>query len=140
LLPPEGPPRPIDLVREGAERIGSLRDLMQPGDYAVEVRAEQDGELLGNARARFLVFEQDLELDNPGADAAVMQSLAAMTGGESLAPELLPELIERLLESTDELIVERQTKRSLWDGWPPLLAVVALLGAEWWLRKRWGLV
>jgi len=140
LIPPEGPPRPVELVREGAERIGSLRDLQQPGDYAIEIRAQQDGELLGNARARFLVFEQDLELDNPGADAAVMQSLAAMTAGESLAPELLPELIERLLKSTDELIVERQTKRSLWDGWPLLLAIVALLGVEWWLRKRWGLV
>jgi len=140
LLGPDGTTTPVDLVREGARRLGSIRDLKAPGDYIVEVTARLEGQPLGSARARFLVFEQDLELESPGADAATMQSLAAMTGGESLAPELLPELIERLLEQTEDLIVERQTKQTLWDGWWVLLLIVLLLGVEWWLRKRWGLV
>ena len=46
-----------------------------------------------SARARFLVFRQDLELDNASADAATLESLAAMTGGQSLAPEQLPDLV-----------------------------------------------
>jgi len=120
--------------------VGSIRDAKAAGDYAIEVTATHDGQPLGSSRARFLVFEQDLELDNPGADTATMQSLASLTGGQSLAPEELPALIRRLAAETDELIVERETKRSLWDTWSTFLALVGLLSVEWFLRKRWGLV
>ena len=64
----------------------------RPGDYPIEVTAAEKGKPLGTARARFTVFPQDLELDNASADASAMESLAAMTGGQSLAPEQLPEL------------------------------------------------
>ncbi len=140
LVTPGGNPRPLDLVRQDAEMVGSIRDAKAAGDYAIEVTATHDGQPLGSSRARFLVFEQDLELDNPGADTATMQSLASLTGGRSLAPEELPDLIRRLAAETDELIVERETKRSLWDTWSTFLALVGLLSAEWFLRKRWGLV
>ena len=95
---------------------------------------------MGNARARFLVFQQDLELDNASADAPTMESLAAMTGGQSLAPEQLPELIQRLIVDSRHLDVRQETKKTFWDTWPFFLAIVGLLGLEWYLRKRWGLV
>ena len=83
---------------------------------------------------------QDLELDNASADAATMGSLAAMTGGKSLAPEELRGLIRTLTENTEQLDVQRETKKTFWDTWAFFLTVVALLGVEWYLRKRWGLV
>ncbi|MDY0170216.1 MAG: hypothetical protein RBS80_26975 [Thermoguttaceae bacterium] len=140
LVVPGGAAHPLELARQDAEMLGAVRDAKAPGDYAIEVTATHDGQPLGSSRARFLVFEQDLELDNPGADAATMQSLASLTGGESLAPEELPALIRRLAAETDELLVERETKRSLWDTWSMFLTLVGLLSAEWFLRKRWGLV
>lgn len=140
LIAPDGKAQPLDLVRQDAEMLGAIRNATSPGDYAIEVTATHDGQPLGSARARFLVFEQDLELDNPGADVATMQSLAALTGGESLAPEELSALVRRLAEETDELLVQRETKQSLWDRWPMFLALVGLLSVEWFLRKRWGLV
>ncbi len=140
LLTPDGKAQPLDLVRQDAEMHGAIRDAKTPGDYAIEVTATFDGQPLGSARARFLVLQQDLELDNPGADVATMQSLASLTGGESLAPEELPALVRRLAADTDELLVERETKQSLWDRWSMFLALVGLLSAEWFLRKRWGLV
>jgi len=140
LLAPDGETQPLDLVRQDVEMLGSIRSAKVPGDYAVEVTATHDGQPLGASRARFLVLEQDLELDNPGADAATMQSLASLTGGESFAPEELPELIRRLAAEADELLVEREIKRSLWDTWSVFLALVGLLSVEWFLRKRWGLV
>ncbi len=140
LIGPDGTDQPLDLVRQDAEMQGSIRDAKAAGDYAIEVTAMHDGQPLGSARARFLVFEQDLELDNPGADVVTMQSLASLTGGESLAPEELPALIRRLATETEDLLVERETKRSLWDTWSTFLLLVGLLSAEWFLRKRWGLV
>jgi hypothetical protein len=140
LVAPDGKTQPLDLVRQDAEMLGTIRNAKSPGDYAIEVTATHDGQPLGSARARFLIFEQDLELDNPGADVATMQSLASLTGGESLAPEELPALVRRLAEETDELLVQRETKQSLWDRWSMFLALVGLLTAEWFLRKRWGLV
>ena len=102
---PDGARRPLSLVRQGEQMAGSFRDTQAAGDYAIEVTATQKDQPLGSARARFLVFQQDLELDNAAADAPTMESLAAMTGGQSLAPEQLPELIKRL---TDETQVSRR--------------------------------
>jgi hypothetical protein len=86
------------------------------------------------------VFEQDLELDNAAADAPTMQSLAAMTDGQSLAPEQLPGLITRLTDESQYLDVVQETKKSFWDTWLFFLTMVGLLGLDWYLRKRWGLV
>jgi hypothetical protein len=69
-----------------------------------------------------------------------MESLAAMTGGQSLAPEQLSELIWRLIDETRHLDVQQETKKTFWDTWMFFLALVCLLGVEWYLRKRWGLV
>lgn len=137
---PDGTRRPLTLVRQADQMEGSFRETLAAGDYAIEVKATHDEMPLGDARARFLVFQQDLELDNAAADAASLESLAAMTGGESLAPEQLSELIERLAQNTESLELEQETKEPFWDTWPFFLILVGLLGVEWYLRKRWGLV
>jgi hypothetical protein len=133
-------PKELPLARQGEQMVGSFADTQKDGDYAIEVTATQKEQPLGSARARFLVSKQDVELDNASADAATLGSLAAMTGGKSLAPEELPKLIRSLAENTQQLDVQRETKKTFWDTWPFLLVVVALLGVEWYLRKRWGLV
>jgi len=137
---PDRTRQPLRLVRQGDQMSGSFRPGRTPGDYSIEVTARQNGMALGSARARFLVFEQDLELDNAAADTATLESLAAMTGGKSLAPEQLPKLIEELAQRTEHLEVEQQIKETHWDSWPFFLLLVGLLGVEWYLRKRWGLV
>ena len=137
---PDGKRRPVRLVAGETAITGSFRDAQAAGDYTIRVTAKQEGRVLGTARARFLVFEQDLELDNAAADATVLDNLATMTGGQSLTPEELPDLIERLTQDTETLRVQRETTKTLWDTWSLLLLLVGLLGGEWYLRKRWGLV
>jgi hypothetical protein len=137
---PDGASRARRPVRQGDQTIGSFPDTQAAGDYTIHLTAKQKGEKLGTAKARFLVYEQDLELDNASADPALLESLAAMTGGRALAPEQLPELIERLVEQAKDLEVPQETTKTFWDRWPFFLAIVALLGFEWFLRKRWGLV
>jgi hypothetical protein len=140
ILLPDESRRPVSLSRQGDHWVGSFFETQSAGDYTVMVTARQGGELLGEAKARFLVDEQDLELDNAVAERGVLDSLAAMTGGKSLAPEQLPGLLEDLKKVPEELQIETQTKQPLWDQWPLFLLLVVLLGLEWFLRKRWGLV
>ena len=137
---PDGSERALTLVRGQAQMTGSFRAGEIPGDYTIRVTAAKDGEPLGNTRSRFLVIEQDLELDNAAADATMLESLAAMTGGRSLVPEELSDLIERLAQDAEGLEVRTETKRPLWDTWGFFLLLVGLLATEWYLRKRWGLV
>jgi len=140
IVRPDGTRRSLPLVRQEDQMVGSLHTTQTAGDYAIEVTASLKDQPLGSARARFLVFRQDLELDNASADAATMESLAAITGGRLLAPEQLPELIRHLTEDTQHLEVHQETKKTFWDTWTFFLTIVALLGLEWYLRKRWGLV
>jgi hypothetical protein len=140
VVTPEEKTRSVSPVRAEGRTTGTFRDTREPGDYTIRVSAARGDEPLGDAQARFLVFEQDLELDNAAADATVLESLATMTGGEAVPPEELSSLIRRLAEETEGLEVREETKQSLWDTWTTLLLVVSLLGVEWFLRKRWGLV
>jgi uncharacterized membrane protein len=137
---PDGKTESTSLARQGDQALGTFLNTLAPGDYTVEVEGTKDGQSLGTGKGRFIVFAQDLELDNPAADPASLASLAGMTGGNKVAPEQLPELLRELQEKTRELEVASETKQSLWDNFPVLLIFVAVLGAEWYLRKRWGLV
>ncbi|MBU4398473.1 MAG: hypothetical protein KKE86_03965, partial [Planctomycetes bacterium] len=140
VVMPDGTRQPLSLVRENERMSGSFRDTRTAGDYSIEITATRQGQPLGAARARFLVFRQDLELDNASADAAMLENIARIGGGKSLAPEQLPELVRRLTEETEHLEVRQETKKTFWDTWTFFLTLVALLGLEWYLRKHWGLV
>ena len=162
IVLPDGARRPLTLVRQEDHMSGTFRETQTAGDYAIEAGISIKGSgvfspkekpnlstpaektpdpfILGSARARFLVFQQDLELDNASADSATMESLAAMTGGQSLAPEQLPDLIKRLTEQTAALEIQQETKKTFWDTWPFFLMIVGLLSLDWYLRKSWGLV
>ncbi len=113
VVSPDGARRPLSLVRQDEQMAGSFRDTQTAGDYTLEVTATRKDQPLGSTRARFLVFQQDLELDNAAADAPTMESLAAMTGGQSRAPEQLRELIKRLADETQSLDVQQETEENL---------------------------
>lgn len=119
---------------------GTFVDTQAVGDYTIVVEANRQGQTIGRARARFLVFEQDLELNNPAADVNALEGLAVMTSGKTVAPEQLPRLLEQIKAGTKNLEVETQSKDTLWDNWKFFLCFAALLVLEWFLRKRWGLV
>lgn len=137
---PDGTKRPVQLIRQDNLLSGNFRETQSPGDYTVTATVQQDKAVVGAAHARFLVYQQDLELDNAAADKPLLENLARMTGGESIGPEQLPALIEKFSKNADNLLVQTETKRTFWDSWPFFLLFVGLLGAEWYLRKRWGLV
>lgn len=112
-----------------------------PGDYWAQVRAFQDNRPIGSAWTRFLVDQRDLELDNPAADPELLDEIAMFSGGAILDPEQLPRRFGQWREQgIPNLDVERIEEINLWDNWPFLIAFVGVLSAEWFLRKRRGLV
>lgn len=141
IIAPNGNRHRIALRRQAELHLGAYLNTQIPGDYTIVVEARQGETPLGSSRARFLVYEQDLELDNPAADPSLLASLSAITGVDRpLTPEQLPRLLAELQKQTEKLKVETQVRHTLYDNWLLLLAFVALLCTEWYLRKRWGLV
>ncbi len=142
LIPPEGEPVPLPLRRRGEQVQGQIDPLEVPGDYRVQVQATApDGKSLGQATARFLVYQRDLELENPAADFPAMQRWASLTPeGKAFTAAEFSQLIELLEAIPGQLEIETTTRLELWDHWLVMVVFVSLLGLEWYLRKRWGLV
>lgn len=143
VVKPDGTKAPVTVARRGDDWIGSFEEANLPGDYQINVTTTAGQGIIGSAKARFTVPDRDMELDQPAAEPTYMASLANLTadaGGAGLAPEELPELLARLKDRAKEFQEEISMERSLWDSWPMLVSLVGCLSAEWYLRKRWGMV
>jgi hypothetical protein len=140
---PDGRTEQVRATKGGDEWSAAFRNTNKPGDYRITVKAKNGTEDLGAAEARFLVPNQDMELDRPSAEPGLMAQLAETTrsaGGAALAAEELPDLLKRLADKPPELKEEVVAKTTYWDKWPFFLMFVGLISTEWFLRKRWGLV
>ncbi|TWT85790.1 hypothetical protein Pla123a_05970 [Posidoniimonas polymericola] len=140
---PNGDTRTVPIPAGENGGAGVFREIDLAGDYLVTATGRQSGTVIGSAQARFTAPDNDVELDQPGAEPAVLAQLAQITeqaGGRSLAPEELPDLLAELAAADPEVLEEVVARVTYWDTWPFFLLLVALLSVEWWLRKRWGLV
>jgi uncharacterized membrane protein len=124
---------------EGKGPIYAVEKVGQPGNYSVTVVAKRDNQEIGRDTARFLVYEDDRELENPAADLNLAREIARVTEGESVTPERLGTYLKGLERTGYTESVTYQEHR-VWDNWPFLLIFTALLTLEWWLRKRHGWV
>jgi uncharacterized membrane protein len=129
-----GPP----LYNQGEEARGSYF-ATAAGEYLVTVNGFQNGKDLGQDKARFLVYQDDRELENPAADFALLRQIAELTSGKFLTPEQLGKYLKSLDGKAYTDYVS-QSERRIWDNWYFFLLFVVLLTAEWWLRKRHGWV
>jgi uncharacterized membrane protein len=129
----------VDLFAQGNESRGSYFPTGKAGEFRVSTIATKDGKEVGRDSARFLVFQDDRELENPAADLALLRQLSEISGGKLLATERLPEFLRSLdADALSETVVQREVR--LWDNWPFLLLFAGLLSAEWVIRKRLGWV
>jgi uncharacterized membrane protein len=151
VVGPGGERTVIPTVSRPADTRGTFTRTNVPGEYRIEVQGEAKdlttGEIVrGQASARFLVFEEDLEMLRRAADHDFLRKLATAGGGEFHHIEDLPSFLQQLLKSPT---ASTKPKLILWPDWrttgqAPFLwwflgAFVALLSAEWLLRRKWGL-
>ncbi len=134
--------QPIEVYEQGAEAKGSIyaaENVGVPAAYTISIVARKDGKELGRDSARFLVYQDDRELENPSADLKLARDIAEMTGGELVSPEMLASHLKSLDKSAFTEYLS-PTEYKVWDNWPFLLLFTLLLSLEWWLRKRHGWV
>jgi uncharacterized membrane protein len=108
------------------------------GGYRAHARVtERDGRPGGEADTGWALDLDAEEHRSIRANPALLQSIAARTGGQMVALGDL-EAFARDLPRRGAPIAEPRT-RPLWHGWPVFLAALACFAAEWALRRRRGL-
>lgn len=145
-LTPDGRTIPDTMTAESladdAAWLGVFRFTGIEGDYriAATIRSKQTGAVFTESSGRFLVESFSPELENPVASPATLATVAHISGGETVLPEDLSDLIETLSLKKEKLVETRSIHRSLYDTWPVFWSMLFLLFAEWFLRRRWGLI
>ena len=81
-----------------------------------------------------------LETDDPVLDQQLLERVAARTGGRYRLLEEAPRLLDALDDPKQERPLDEPEREEIWAGFPQLSLLVALLAAEWILRKRRNLV
>jgi uncharacterized membrane protein len=145
----------VTTVRTATEDHGTFTRTDLPGEYRIVVTGKgvgPDGEDVsgGPVSARFMVYDEDLEMTRRSADHDFLRKLAAAGGGEFHRPEGLTRFLEQL---RNQPAAHGRLKLDLWPNWRAkprpgdwsgfvvsfFLLFVALLSAEWALRRRWGM-
>lgn len=141
VVAPDGKRETIELTEENGHWRGLTRRTSVPGDYLIEVELlSPTGETLQTAQARFLAYEQNLELERPEANPGALRALAATTDGQTFAPKELNDLLDELLRQRETIADYREVKRGLCETWTFFAIFVCLAALDWILRKRWGMV
>lgn len=109
------------------------------GAYKLRARARSGDKPLGEGEDAVAVRAVGTELSDATVRLDLLARIAEVTGGRAfrLPQDGLPE-VPLLDPPTVE--VGRSNDRPLWDRWYYLVLLVALLGTEWFLRRRFGYV
>jgi hypothetical protein len=141
----------VNTARVGSEDRGLFKP-EEPGEYVIKVkgtaRDAEGKEVTGTAEARFLAHEEDVEMAEWAADKVFMDKLAKEGRGKAVTVSEMSGLLKDLL--TPSTLDNNKPKQIRWPNWTSkepsgflplfMLIFVGLLTAEWFLRRRWGLV
>jgi uncharacterized membrane protein len=126
-----------DTGTDGAGRYVAAYRPGSAGVYKIAVEARSGQAPPATAAAAMLVGGADLEMTDPRLNRQVLERVAAASGGGVLAEDQLGglgDILKGLVPAA-----RLQVRRDLWhNGWS-FAAILGLLGAEWLLRRRWGL-
>jgi len=116
---------------------GTLQAL-QGGDYFYEGVAQRRQRELGRDSGRFSVENFNLEFLRTRVNESLLQQLALKTGGKFLTDTTYQSLDKLLHFPVKKTLAS--TEMQLWNKLILLIVVIALLAAEWFLRKRTGML
>lgn len=110
-----------------------------PGPYKLVAQATRGEARLGEAEDAVAVRAAGPELSDAAPRPDLLRAISGATGGAFVEigkasigdlPLVDPEVVE----------VGRKRDEPLWDRWYSLAIIAAAIGAEWFLRRRWGYV
>jgi len=120
---------------------GSMEGL-PPGEYTYTAAAARGGRLLGKDTGSFTVGGMNLEYIDTRMNAEALRAIAYRSGGEYVGADDAGAL-QGMLAALPSLRAreDRQAESLQMHRWPYSLAlIIALLTAEWILRKRSGML
>ena len=110
---------------------------LSAGVHRLDVAVTREGQDLGRRRDWVLVGGADPELEDPWLNADLLRRAAEAGGGAYLDPDRLDGLADRLRAAV--AAAPRTVTREVWHHSAVLMLLFALLGAEWSLRRLWGM-
>jgi hypothetical protein len=112
--------------------------VLSGGEYRFLGVAEHNGQKIGEDSGRFSVEPFSLEFLNTRLNEPLLRQMAQVSGGYYGPPDSLTNFIARLPLSP---VARRETfDLALWGRTPVLLVLLLVLGIEWFLRKRQGML
>jgi uncharacterized membrane protein len=139
ITTPGADPEPLPLRREagtGGRYVATLRP-DRAGLHRVRVDARRGTAPAAAADEWFYVGGTSREFADPRLNEALLQRIARASGGQYIAPERASGTAELLRSAVLRNPVQQRVE--LWHQPWAYALVVALLAAEWILRRRWGL-
>lgn len=113
-------------------------DDLPPGDYRARLRIEGVTPAPDVVESTFTVAApQGTETADVTAEPAFLEGLAHASGGRVFRLDQLDELPKAF--PAFAAVSSQPAERPLWDRWPLLAVLLALLSSEWLLRRRFGL-
>lgn len=112
---------------------------LERGDYSVRIRASGISQEALQATTPIWVGERDTgELSRISLDSRTLQQIAARGGGVYVHESDAEKLIGKLEPLSSGQIVESDIL--IWQSFYWFIIIMSLVTAEWWMRKRVGLM
>ncbi len=132
------PSSDLRFTSDGSGRYSAEFTPATDGRYKIHVEAHHAGGVLGRDSAEVIVQTAVLEFRDAQLKEAALKSLADISGGSYHHLRDISDLPSSIREVSETSSFIRE--RGIWDNAIVLMIAVALLSAEWLLRKRNGLV
>ena len=127
-----------EMIAEGNGFYRQSFSGLPEGEFTYRVEASRKDKPIGTRSGKFTVKPFFLEFQQIPANHTLMKQLADVSGGTLYRPaEFLQNFPGKKLESR---VQYASLEYFIWNYWYWLLLLIALLGTEWFLRKRWGLL
>lgn|GEM_PF-287977 len=108
------------------------------GEYQFRGLAEQSGQKIGEDSGRFSVEPFSLEFLNTRLNEPLLRQMAQATGGAYGSADSLENFIARL--PLTPMSRYETSDLALWGRTPILFVLLLVLGIEWFVRKRQGML
>jgi len=130
----------VSMTREGSDNTRFKRVLspLPPGDYRITGEADVQGRTVRSQPVQIAVSEVSVEFQNVRQDREHLERIARRSRGEYATAAGVTNLVDRM--KLEPRIVETTYELSFRTSMFVFIAILLLLGTEWMIRKRAGMI